>query len=132
MAFKLSKRQVAERDALATELRAKADALTTAIAAYNEAIATVSQTVTDAIDEYNATVEIAREFVGGIAEMARDEWSSKSHKWQEGEKGTEADAWVEAWKGAILEDVEVDVGERLEEIDPSEIAVTLEDLPEGP
>ena len=45
MAFRFSKDQLAERDALAADLRKKAEALNIAIAAFNQAIEPVSLAV---------------------------------------------------------------------------------------
>jgi hypothetical protein len=53
MAFKLSKAQSAERDALAADLRKKADALNIAIVAFNQAIEPVSPAVGEALEGYN-------------------------------------------------------------------------------
>ena len=56
MAFKLTKKQVAERNELATDLRIKASRLAVAITNYNETMATVAQSLQGAIEPYEALV----------------------------------------------------------------------------
>ena len=67
-AFKLSKRQLAERDVLADGLREKAAALNAAIAAFNQAIELLSRPVVEALDDYNTILQKARAFAGGVTE----------------------------------------------------------------
>jgi hypothetical protein len=65
MAFKLTKKQIAERDALAADLRLKAALLVVAITEYNETSSTVAPAARDAIDAYNEAIEAARDFING-------------------------------------------------------------------
>jgi hypothetical protein len=132
LAFKLTKKQVAERNALAAGLRLKAARLAVAITDYNETLSTVAPAVRGAIDAYNEAIEAARTFVNEIAEPAREEYDDKSPRWQESEKGTEADRWINEWEAISLEDSDIEPAEPLDEIDPSELAGQMEDLPDGP
>jgi len=132
MAFKLTKAQIADREQLVTSLREKGEALNAAIVTFNETVAGQGEALTTAIQTYNEQLEEARSFVGTIAEDMRGEFDEKSEKWQEGDKGQEVQAWVEAWEGVDLEDVEVEIPEAIEEIDADEDAGALEELTESP
>jgi hypothetical protein len=132
MAFKLKKGQISERDALAVDIRAKAEALDAAIRAYNEGLEMLAEGLTNAAEAYNESLSDVREFVSGIAEDGRAEFDEKSERWRAGEKGQEADSWVQAWEAVEIEDFEFETPEPIDEIDPSELGGTLEDLPEAP
>jgi hypothetical protein len=131
MAFKLTKSQLAQRTTLVTELRAKADSLAATITAYNVAMVDVAKAVNDATVAYNACIETAREFAAEVATEAQVQFDENSEQWQEGTKGTAAAEWIQEWENVDLEDVELDDVEPLPEIDASEIAGLLEDLPTG-
>jgi hypothetical protein len=132
MPFKLTKDQITERAALAADLRRQGDALAAAIVAFNTAFGPVAELLTGAAAAYNQSLGSARNFAYAIAEEARGEFDDKSERWQEGDKGTEADAWIQQWEDASLDDVDFEPPEPMEEIDPSAHAVTLEDLPDSP
>jgi cell division septum initiation protein DivIVA len=76
VAFKLSKQQLAERDALAAHIREKTKALNAAIAAFNQAIEPLSRAVVEAQDDYNAILEKARALASGVTEAAHDEFDA--------------------------------------------------------
>lgn len=87
-AFKLSKAQIKQHVELHEELAAAESALESAIEAYNAVLAE------------------AREHCQEIAETAQSEWDEKSERWQESDKGVEAQAWITEWADADLEEVE--------------------------
>ena len=60
MAFKVTKEQLASRDVLAADLRAKAIALNAAIAAFNREVGPLARAVAETQANYNETVEQAR------------------------------------------------------------------------
>ena len=60
MAFKLSRDQLAARDALATALRGKAETLNITIAAFNRGVEPLSRAVGEALNDYNGILETAR------------------------------------------------------------------------
>jgi hypothetical protein len=91
---------------------------------------TLSQPMTDAAYEYNKSLSDVREFVSGIAEDARAEYDEKSERWQACERGQDAGRWLEQWEATELENFEFEPPDPLDEIDPSKIGGTLEDLPE--
>jgi hypothetical protein len=128
MAFKLSKAQSAERDALAADLRKKADALNIAIVAFNQAIEPVSQAVGEALEGYNGILEKARDLASSITERAQEQFDAKSEKWQESDKGIEVRCWIEQWEMSF-DDVDLELPEPLTEIDPDEQAGEIEAAP---
>ena len=131
MAFKLSKRQLAERDALATSLREKAAALNAAIAAFNQAIEPISRPVVEARDAYNAILEKARALSIDVTEAANGEFDARSERWQQSDKGIQVRSWIELWE-LNLDDVDLDMPEPLTEIDPDERALEIEGAPPNP
>jgi hypothetical protein len=131
MAFKLSKAQLAERDALAADLRKKADALNIAIVAFNQAIEPASQAVGEALEGYNGILEKARTLASSITEPAQEQFDAKSEKWQESDKGIEVRSWIEQWEMS-LDDVDLELPEPLTEIDANEQAEEIEAAPPNP
>jgi hypothetical protein len=131
MAFKLSKEQLAKRHTLASDLRDKALTLNIAIAAFNEGVEPLAKAVTKAQDAYNETLEAARSLADSIAENAREQFEAKSERWQEGEKGRQVREWFERWE-VSLDDVDLDLPQPLEEIDPEDHAGVIEDAPGSP
>jgi hypothetical protein len=129
--FKLSKRQLAERDLLAADLREKAAALNAAITGFNQTIEPLSRALAEVQDNYNATLEKARALASGVTEAARDEFEARSERWQGSDKGIQVRTWIERWE-VSLEDIDVEIPEPLTEIDPDEHALEIEDAPPGP
>jgi hypothetical protein len=125
MTFKITKQQLAERGALAADLRKKAEALNIAIIAFNQTIQPVSQVVRDALEDYNGILEKARVLADSITEPAQRQFDEKSEKWQESDKGVHVRIWIEQWEMS-LEDVDLDLPEPLTEIDPDEQAGVIE------
>ena len=131
VAFRLSKQQLAERDALAADIREKTKVLNAAIAAFNQAIEPLSRTVIEAQDDYNAILEKARALASGVTEAARDEFDARSERWQESNPGIKVRSWIEQWE-LSLDDIDLEVPEPLTEVDPEEHALEIEDAPSGP
>jgi hypothetical protein len=129
--FKLSKPQLAERKALAADLRKKAVALNTAIVAFNEAVEPLSQAVGEAQGDYNGILEKARTLTSSVTAVAQQKFDAKSEKWQESDKGILARCWIEQWEMS-LDDVDLDLPEPLTEIDPDESAGRIEAAPPNP
>jgi hypothetical protein len=126
MAFKLSREQLIARGVLTADLRAKAGALNIAIAEFNRGIMPLTQAVAEAQDAYNETLDVVRNLADGIAESAREQFDAKSNRWQNGDNGMRVQSWIEQWE-MILDDIELDLPEPLEEIDPEGHAGELED-----
>jgi hypothetical protein len=128
MTFKLSKDQSARRLVLAADLRAKAAVLNTAIAAFNRGVEPLSRAVAEAQAGYNETLALARALADSVAETAREAFDAKSEKWQDSETGTQVRGWIDEWEMS-LDEVDLDLPERLEELDPDAHADELEDAP---
>ena len=126
VAFKISKQQLVERDALAADLRKKAEALNSAIVAFNQAIEPLSQAVHEAMDDYNEILEKARALASSITEAAQEAFDAKSEKWQSSDKGIEVRSWIEQWE-VSLDDVDLELPEPLDEVDPDDHAGQIED-----
>jgi chromosome segregation ATPase len=127
MPFKVTKEQLARRDLLATDFRAKAAALNAAIAAFNREVGPLARAVAEAQAKYNETVEQARTLASQISEVAQEAFDGKSERWQESDNGIQVRIWIEQWE-VSLDDVDLDLPEPLEEIDPDEQASALESV----
>ena len=131
VAFKISKQQLVERDALAADLRKNAEALNSAIVAFNRAIEPLSQAVHEALEDHNEILEKARALASSITEAAQEAFDAKSEKWQSSDKGIEARSWIEQWE-VSLDDVDLELPEPLTEIDPDDHAGQMEGAPTDP
>jgi hypothetical protein len=131
MAFRLNRDQLLARAALTADLRSKARAVNIAIAEFNQGIVPLAQAVAEAQDAYNETLDVARNLADGIAENAREQFDAKTDRWQSGENGMRVRTWIEQWE-MILDDIELGVPEPLEEVDPEEHALELEDAAARP
>jgi len=131
VAFRLSKQQQAERDALAAALREKSVRLNAAIAAFNQAIEPVSRAVVEALDDYNEILGKARALAGGVTEAAQDGFDARSERWWGSDAGIKVRTWIEQWEMS-LDDMDLEVPEPLVEIDPDEQALEIEDAPSYP
>lgn len=113
MAFKLTAAHKKKRDTLIEELR------------------TLATGIEDAIRSYNAKLEDAREFVNlEIVGHFQDEFDEKSENWQEGDRGSATQEWLDTLDN---------IGNTLEDIDSpfdddgiEEIVSILEEMPEEP
>ena len=126
VAFKISKQQLIERDALAADLRKKAEALNSAIVAFNQAIEPLSQAVHEALEDYNEILEKARALASSITEAAQEAFDAKSEKWRSSDKGIQVRSWIEQWE-VSLDDVDLELPEPLDEVDPDDHAGQIED-----
>jgi hypothetical protein len=131
MAFKLSRDQLATRNALVADLRRKANALNVAIATFNREVGPLSQAVAQAQTDYNADVERARTLTSEISEVAQEQFDARSERWQNGDNGIWIRTWIEEWEMS-LDDVDLDLPEPIEEIDPDGHAGALESGPATP
>jgi multidrug efflux pump subunit AcrA (membrane-fusion protein) len=125
MAFKTTKAQLARQKALAAELRSRARALNIAIVEFNRQLQPVARTVAEALTDYNDTVERARTLASEISSPAQEQFEAKSERWQDSDQGIQVRLWIEQWEMS-LDDVDLDLPEQLEEIDPDEHAGQLE------
>jgi hypothetical protein len=131
LAFKTTKDQLARRDALAAELRRRARALNAAIVDFNRQVEPLARAVAEAKTHYNEAMESARSLASEISGPAQEKVDAKSERWQDGATGNQIRMWIEQWEMS-LDDVELDLPDQLEEIDPEEHAGALESGPGSP
>ena len=84
--MKLTKALVTQRDVLVGEMRKAHDELTAATNSYNEALSGI------------------RTFAEEVITDSRSKFEAATEKWQEGEKGQEADEWIQQWENADIPD----------------------------
>jgi len=128
MAFALKKQDKVTRDEIAQELRATGEALSTAIVAYNEAIELHNQFVEPLIDAYNEAVDRAVAFVTGIGGREQDTFDERTERWQYSDKGLAVQEWINSYRDAELEEINVELPEPFEQFDASNHAGIIEDL----
>ena len=87
MAFKTTKAQMIQRDAIAAELRDRAHGLNVAIADFNRQMDPIVHAVEEAQARYNAAMESARTLASEISGPAQEQFDAKSERWQESEAG---------------------------------------------
>jgi chromosome segregation ATPase len=131
MAFKTTKDQLSRRAALAADIRRRAFILNAAIADFNQQIETLTRAVAEAQTRYNEVMEDARTLASEVSGPAQEQFDAKSERWQDSDAGTQIRMWIEQWEMS-LDDVELDLPEPLEEIDPEEHAGVLESGPGTP
>lgn len=104
MAFKLSKAQQKTIDDHIETLKKKRAVVQEAESARTEAISALDATVQDALRDYNGALANAKSFVESTAEEFRSAFDEKSERWQEGDAGSDASTFVEAWEEVSLEE----------------------------
>jgi hypothetical protein len=130
--FKLSKPEQVRRDKITAALRSSGEAYNLAVEEYNRLIARAVEVLRIAQHDYNSALSDAEHFVGDFAEDKREEFGEKSEKWQDSDTGSDVSDWLDEWEGVEFNEIELDLPEPMEEIDPSELASQIEDLPEEP
>jgi hypothetical protein len=85
----------------------------------------LARVVAETQANYNETVEQARTLASQISEAAQEVFDAKSERWQDSDNGTQVRTWIEQWEMS-LDDIDLDLPEPLEEIDPDEHASALE------
>lgn len=115
MAIKLSKAQTKERDQLLTRLREAKEKLEAAQADYEAAMTA-----------YDLVVGDIATWRDDVVSDWQSEFDDKSERWQEGERGEAASAFIQEWEGLELEELEEPNWPDLDHADD------LEDLPTEP
>ncbi len=117
--MKLTSEQKARRDEIVNKLQAAWTTLDERIDDLNGAVSTAWDRVRVALDEYELVRVEAEELRDEIADEAENAISEKSEKWQEGEKGQAASAWVDEWSGLDLSEIDLDEPDAIETPDVS-------------
>lgn len=109
MAFKLTKAQSTDYAALLSGAAEAHEALSSAVDGVNNAIQAAWEEVSEKLEAFNQARTDLKEFASDIAECADSEYSDKSEKWQEGERGQAARSWIDTWASADLDPIEMDI-----------------------
>jgi hypothetical protein len=128
MSFKLTKQEDAQRAKLQVALSDARAILDAKIEDVNDALQTAVDALEGAITDYNSALDDARNFVVDIVSQAEEDFSDKSERWQEGERGEIVRAWIDEWDNAQLDDIDAPEIERIA-IDADDHADILDQLP---
>ena len=128
---KLSKDQLADRDARLATLEETGKALLDAVDEYNKAIEDAFDKLDPLVKAYNVAVSDALEFAQEVATDIDDYIGDKSEKWQEGERGQAYIAWRDEWDGWSLESVDISAPDAWE-LDMPEHGEDFGALPDEP
>lgn len=131
MALKLSREQLAMRDAIVLRLRTTGNDLDDAIATFNEALEAARLAVQPHVDAYGEALEAARVFANKIAHDMQEEIDGRSERWQVSDKGQAAIALQEAWDSLDLESVDLGIPDDVDALD-LDTADALADAPTEP
>lgn len=131
MALKLSKSQIAEKTERSAALAATHEALEQAISEYNDAAEALRAPVDAALEAFNEALFDARNWAEELGGDLRNEFSEKSEKWQEGERGQAADQWLEQWEQYQPDAAEIDWPEPLE-VPDGDNGDELDGIPDEP
>lgn len=91
MAFKLTKEEILERNALLADMKDAKDALDSSVQIYNQAL------------------DKTREFIEKTRERMQNEFDEKSEAWQQGDKGAAVAEMLASWDEVNPEDVDIDL-----------------------
>lgn len=122
---KLSRQNIAQRDAIIKKLADAAGALEEEQEALTEALDAFNAK----IDAYNEALEEAREFTQDMASEIDSYMSERSERWLDGDAGQAYEEWKSEWENVELEDLEHIETPDFPEPDHIE---TLEQAPEEP
>jgi hypothetical protein len=106
MAFKLTKGERASLTDHIETLQEKLLAIREAEEARSMALASLDETVQTVITDYNGALADAKTFVEETAERLRGEYDEKTERWQEGDKGSAANEFIEQWESVDMEDID--------------------------
>jgi len=117
MAFRLNKKESAQRVDHVNAIELAGVKLSTAICEYNEVVGAAREALQEAVNAYNETLGEARDFVEDIASSRREDFDNKSERWKEGENGSAAETFTSAWEGIELEEFDPEVAQDIDEPD---------------
>lgn len=127
--MRLSKQQERERAALVKRLADAGRLVEVRFAALVSELAELTAPVNEAISAYNLLLLEAAAFAEAIGEDCRAAFDEKSERWQESDRGQEAESFISEWEGFDADALrEVAIIEPELEEKPCH-AKALEDLP---
>lgn len=104
MAFRLTKSERTAIDTVAANLERLRCDLGTAVEAYNELCSKAFSDVEAAKVKYNECLAEVRDVRDEIVERLQDEFDDKSEKWQSGERGEQAQAFIDSLESLHLDE----------------------------
>lgn len=108
MAFKLNKKQIAERDEHAQKLTELKDKLEAAIETYNTEVSKLFAPIEIAAGAYNEAVAEIAEWRDEIVGNWQSEFDDKSERWQEGDNGQAAQELINEWENLSLKELKIE------------------------
>jgi len=134
MAMKLTKQETKSLTEGRDTLSEAAAKLAEAVEEYNSIVEKARGDVDEALSAYNSAREDFVEVVNEVANRIEEEYDNKSERWQESDKGQEAQTFVEWYTefrdGTLSEDLEIEFPDALEFPDP--MSDIPEEFPETP
>jgi len=132
MAFKLTRSEQNRRDYLRDQLIEAKNHLEEEVDAECRAIENAVEAINAAHTRYNELVQEAYGFVEDIISEREGEFDYKSERWQEGDRGEAARAWIDSLQESLdeLTDLEPVVIELPDGADYPDHAAVMDDLPE--
>lgn len=107
MAFKLNKAELAQQAAHSAALQEKAAQVESKITAFNEIVEAWRGVIGRAVEEFNGARAEAVGWAQDIGNDRRSEWDDMSERWQEGDKGEAASAWIETFEDFDIDEMEL-------------------------
>jgi phosphoenolpyruvate-protein kinase (PTS system EI component) len=95
MAFKIKATEIARVEQEITAIYDERTKVEDAVLVFNTALAAARATLQESIDAYNEAAEALRGHIADVHRELEDEYDERSEKWQEGEKGEAAKAWLD-------------------------------------
>ena len=126
----LTKTHLSERDKIIDRINEAQTELEEKLDEYTEVTSRLQDGIGDALVAYNETLAEARQFIDNIAGEAESVMEDRSEKWQESDAGKAYQEWIDEWRGAVIDDVEIDFPS-IEGSDLDAVSI-LEDLPTEP
>ncbi len=126
----LSKKQIGEKEKLASDLADARTALETAISEYNAKLEDLKGPVEVALGKLNDVVREANEWTSAILSDMESYYDERSEKWQEGDAGSNYSSWKDEYSGE-LEEADITFPDALEMPDDPNDS-TISDMPDSP
>lgn len=114
MAFKLTRDELKQKQEHIDKLTESFHGLEAAIEIYNSGLSALRDKLREEISTYNDSLSEAKDFMADIASDRDSEFSDKSERWQEGEKGQAAQEWYQEWENAELDEFDPELPDDIE------------------
>ena len=131
--LELTPSDIQARDQLCKTLVETFAALEDAIAASNAAMQAAYETLQPHVERYNSTVQDAGEWLADLVSAMEAYQDERSEAWQDSATGQAYEAWLDAYRSADLETVDIEAPEPVEipEHGPQDDVLDLPECPEA-